>query len=187
MTIIDCPFPKAIRTLFRTTQNYRETISLYADGGLIPLGADFKEYPLMCSLFWLNQRLNINISIGPKGKTIEEVRTMGMMKFGTVTLDENTTYRDVFMLARAMCLVLIGSNIEVTQVQTDSATGVRSYPILTWVDEQGNGICPNCQYPVGVRPVFPVNRIYRCPNCHSAMVHQNGKLDVLLATEKQGG
>jgi len=181
MTIIDTPFPKPIRSLFRSTHNYRETIILYADGGHIPLGADFREYPLNCSLFWLNQRLQINVSIGPKGKTLEEARAMGMVKFGTITLDEHATYRDVFMLARAMCLVLAGSNIEVTQVQTNTATGVRSYPILTWVDERGNGICPNCQYPVGAHPAFPVNRIYRCPNCHSAMVHQNGRLDVLPA------
>lgn len=179
MTIIETPFPKPIRTLFRTVQNYRETISLYADGGHIPLGADFKEYPLDCTLFWLNQRLQINVMIGPKGKTVDEARTMGMLKFGTMTLDENATFRDVFMLARAMCLILAGSNIEVTQVRQDATTGVRSYPILTWVDEQGRGICPNCNYPVGVRPAFPVNRIYRCPSCHSAMVHQNGRLDVL--------
>jgi hypothetical protein len=183
MTIIDTPFPAPIRSLFRTTQNYRESIFLYADSGHIPLGADFKEYPLDCSLFWINQRLNINVTIGPKGKTIEEARTMGMAKFGTISLDENATQRDVFMLTRAMCLVLIGNSIEVTQLRTDPQSGVQSYPILTWVDEQGRGICPNCRYPVGIRPAFPVNRIYRCPSCQSAMVHQNGRLDVLPASK----
>jgi hypothetical protein len=185
MTAIEPPFPKPAKTLFRTTKNYRETISLFPVGGFIPLGRDLEQFPIDCSLFWLNSRLQINCSVGPKGKTLEEARTMGMMKFGTVTLDEFTSTRDIFIMARALCLILLGSIVEVTEVTANPTTGVKSYPVLAWLDEQGNGTCPNCRNPATGHPAFPVGRIYRCPACHAAMVHQQGRLDVLPKAEEK--
>jgi hypothetical protein len=111
--------------------------------------------------------------------TVDAARAAGMMKFATLEMDEHSTTMDVWVLTRAMCLVLLGGVVEVTEVKADPITGMMTYPILAWVDEQGKGTCPNCRCKLPWRPAFPVNATRRCPSCHSVMVHREGVLDLI--------
>jgi hypothetical protein len=137
------------------------------------------DYPIEASLFWLNARIVSHVAVGPKGLTIEEARTRGMMKFGKVELDEHSTTRDVWVMTRALCIVLLGGIAEVTEVVADPQTGMKTYPILAWMNEQGRGTCPECKTPFPYHPAFPVNAIRRCAACHASMIHRNGVLDVM--------
>jgi hypothetical protein len=180
---IEASFPKPIKSLFSSTLNYKHTLYLLPDHGEIQLGRDMAPYPIECSLFWLNARLNIFVKIGPKGLSLEEATTRGMLKFGKVELDEHSTTRDVWCMARALCMVLLGGIVEVTEVKTDPATGMKSFPILAWMDEEGRGTCPECKTQLPWRPAFIVNAVRRCPACRSAFIHRNGRLDVIPSKE----
>jgi hypothetical protein len=181
---ISPPFPKPVRCFFRTTKNYQETILLYPDAGVIPLGRDLIGLPIEVQMFWVGGKLHTMVVAGPKGKTLEQSREMGMAKVGTFILDEYASTTNVWVMTRAMLLVLIGAMVEVTEVRTNPASGIKSYPILVYVDEKGAGICPECKYAVYHRPAFPVGKVYRCPSCHAQMVHREGRLDVLLPVKE---
>jgi hypothetical protein len=177
--VIQGPFIKPIRSLFGSTRDYRETIYLLPDSGVIQLGRDLMPYPIEASLYWLHARLRMHVAVGPKGMPIETARTTGMMKFATLEMDEHSTTMDIWVMARALCLVLLGGVVEVTEVKADPVSGMMTYPILAWVDEQGRGTCPQCRTRLPWRPAFPVNAMRRCPACHSLMTHREGVLDVL--------
>lgn len=180
---MNIPLPIPVRNLFRTVKNYSETVSLYADAPPIPLGRDLGGYPLEVSIYWMNARLQVHVSIGPQGMTVQAARDAGMQKFGKVELDEHATTRDVWLMARALALVLIGSDAEVTQV-TAALGGAKSYPLESWMRPDGRGQCPTCRHPMPYRPAFPVNAIRRCHACGSVMIHREGRLDVLEGDPK---
>lgn len=184
MSIVS-PFPKPIRSLFKWTANYKETLYLLPTSGEIQLGSDMVDYPIEASLYWLNGRIVLHVAVGPKGFTLENARERGLVAFGKVELGEHSTTRDVWAMARAMCLVLLGGIVEVTEVRRNPETGVSTYPVMAWMTEMGRGTCPECKTQLPWLPAFPVNAVRRCPACRAIMVHRDGLLDVKASTEAE--
>lgn len=184
--MVDSPFPKPIRSLFHSTKNYIQTIFLLPTSGEIQLGRDMADYPIEASLYWMNGRICLHVAVGPKGLDLEQARSKGLLSFGKVELGEHSTTRDVWAMARALCLVLLGGIVEVTEVRRDPRTGVASYPVMAWMAESGRGTCPECKAQLPWMPAFPVNAVRRCPACRALMVHRDGLLDVMKSTEAEG-
>lgn len=177
--MIQGPFPQPVRPLFGSTKDYKETIYLLPDGGPIPIGRDLGAYPLKVAMYWLKGRLQLHVTVGVKGKDLDESRAADMCKFGVADLPENASTHDVWLLSRALCMVLLGAACEVSPVKEDPQTGMMTFPILTWMDEDGRGTCPMCKMKLSWRPAFPLNTPRRCPACHALMIHREGVLDVM--------
>lgn len=160
-----------------------QTLYLYPTEGEIQLGADMAAYPLEASLFWNKGRLNIAVSVGPKGMTLEAARAQELVATGRVELGENATTRDVWAMARALCIVLVGGVAEVTQVIRDPENGIDIHPVENFMDATGRGTCPICEMRLPWRPAFPMNAVRRCPGCRAMLIHRNGALEVKKSME----
>ena len=182
-TMIQGPFPTPVRPLFGSTRDYKETLYLLPEGGPIPIGRDLAQYPLKAALYWLKGRIQLHVSVGIKDKTLEESRNADMCKFAVVDLPDSASTHDVWLLTRALCMVLLGAACEVSPVKEDPVTGMLSFPILTWMDADGRGTCPLCKMKLPWRPAFPLNQNRRCPSCHALMVHREGVLDVMKGSQ----
>lgn len=160
-----------------------QTLYLYPTVGEIQLGADMLQYPVEASLFWNKARLHLVVKVGPKGMTMDEADARQLAAMGRVELGENCTTRDVWAMARALCIVLTGGIAEVQQVVRDPVRGLSTYPLDNWMTSEGRGTCPECGMKLPWLPAFPVNAIRRCPGCRAMMVYRDGALDVMKSTE----
>jgi hypothetical protein len=180
---IQAPITKPIASLFKWKANFIQTLYLYPTSGEIQLGADMAQYPLEASLYWNKGRLNILVIVGPKGMTLEDARAKELISTGRVELGENATTRDVWAMARALCIVLAGGVVEVTNVIRDLENDIDIYPMENFIDATGRGTCPECGMRLPWLPAFPVNAIRRCPGCRAMILYRSGRLEVKKSQE----
>lgn len=175
------PSIEPVRSLFRSTQNYRETLFFGPNDGKIQLGDDLSDRNLEGSLFWVNGILWIRIDVWPKSLTREEAVQRMVHRSMTTMTDENVSQRDVWVLARTMAHLLHGTYVEVTAI-VSRKNGVTVYPILEFINEMGAGLCPQCKVLLPWKPAFPMKVPRRCPACATTMIRDG---DLLCVAHRQ--
>lgn len=159
--------------MFGSTHNYRETKYLYADTGIIPLGADLARHSFEAALFWLNFRLQLRVAVAYPGVT----PSAQTQKTVTISMDETATTVEVWSFARLAILVATQLPFQVSEV-LEGNDGIKSFPLHHCFNDQSAPVCPVCNLVLRrAGQAFPVGVVVRCPGCGGMMVSRGERVD----------